>query len=127
MGSTETTEGGQRRRCRQCCEWMGVRARICPHCRTRTLKADLRGELIRLGLVLGLALTSALWFKPFISVCGWAGQLYVHRVLAPALVRSLQPIALHPAAASTRPQTTGQHSPVPSGTHAPGRTPRQPR
>ena len=82
--------------------------------------------MIRLGLVLGLALTWALWFEPFIGICAWAGQIYGHRILGPALVRSLQPVAPHPAATSTGHLAMGQNSPVHSSTHATGRQPRQP-
>ena len=90
MGSPETTEGGRcRRRCRQCCELMDVRARICPHCRTRTVKADLRGKLIRLGLILALALTSSLWLKPLMALGGWAGQVYYRHTIGPVLARHL--------------------------------------
>jgi hypothetical protein len=73
---TERAGGRRRRRCGQCCKWMDARAKVCPHCRSRTrrgFKEQSRQEFVRLLFVLALALASPIWRMPFLNLWGWVG------------------------------------------------------
>jgi hypothetical protein len=99
MGTDRTEGGRRRRRCGQCSEWMDPRAKVCPHCRSRTrqgFREQSRRDLLRLLVVLTLALTSALWIRPFLNLCGWAGGKVgghlVNGIVQDQVARHAQPV-----------------------------------
>jgi hypothetical protein len=113
------TEGQrQTRKCGQCYELMDVRARVCPHCRAGVFKFESQAQLRRIVVVLVLALTTSLWFPPFIKVVTFFGGIFANQMVASMKTSLLQPSkALGSKPPSARPTGGSIERARPSGSH----------